>query len=172
MRELLEAVAQLRRRVDALERQERPAPVAAVYNTAAGQSVTTGAGGLAVVDFGTQEVDTHGAVTTGAGWQFAAPLAGSYLVTATIAFTASNTWAETDRLFVILYKNGAEGRYLDLRAGLDSAALATIFLAGGVTVLPLAAGDVVDVRVRQDSGGTLALLNNPLLNTITIFRIH
>jgi hypothetical protein len=47
-------------------------PVIAVYRSVNGSTPST------VIDYNTQDIDTHNAVTTGSGWVFAAPIEGYY----------------------------------------------------------------------------------------------
>lgn len=171
-RELLEYVRGLERRISALERQERPAPVVAVYRTSAGQSIPSGGATNTVVNFDTQIVDTHSAVTTGASWQFVAPLAGSYLVAARVTFDVTTGWAEHEIARLRVAVNGTLSAVLGQEEGRDFAASAQFLSVGGPAVVLLAAGDVLDIRALQVSGGSLNLLNNPLFNHVGIFRIH
>lgn len=172
MRELLEKLVALERRVSALEQQERPVPVVAVYRTAAGQSIPSGGATNTIVDFGTMIVDTHSAVTTGATWQFVAPLAGSYLVAAMVTFDFTTGWAEHEIARLRVAINGNLSAVLGEEEGRDFAASTQLFSVGGPAVVSLAAGDVLDVRALQVSGAALALVNNALFNHVGIFRIH
>lgn len=169
-RELLEKLASLERRIGALERQERSVPVVAVYTTTAGQSIPHDT--LTVVNFGSEVVDTHKAVSTGAAWRFVAPLAGNYHVWAALLFAATAAWAEHERAILYLHKNGLLYSVLDFAVGLDSSAAATTKHVGGGDVVPLAAGDAIQIRVNQNSGDTLALTTVAGYSHISIFRIH
>ena len=169
-RELLEKLASLERRIGALERQERPAPVVAVYGTNAGQSI--GNDSDTIVNFEDVVVDTHGAVTTGAGWHFTAPLAGVYAVAVCVLFVTTTAWAETEFARLRLYADGAAAQIITLRTGLDSSAAAGAMQVNGIVVVNLAAGAQIDVRVFQNSGGPLALNASGNFNHIGIFRIH
>lgn len=171
MHELLEYVRVLESRIGALERQERSVPVVAIYQETAGQSIGTG-GSDTVVNFATLVADTHGAVVTGAAWKFTAPLAGYYRISARVTFAATTAWAENERAQLRAYTNGSGNVVLDFRTGLDGAIGAQGMHAGGSCTIPLAAGDVVDVRVFQNSGGALALNGFGNFNYISIFRIH
>lgn len=77
--------------------------VAARYTSAAGQSIPNGTG--AVVDFGTKDYDTHGAVTTGASWRFTAPIQGYYECSAFIKY-ASASFTGGNEASLYLRKNG------------------------------------------------------------------
>ncbi len=169
-RELLEKLASLERRIGALERQERPVPVVAVYETNAAQSIDHNT--ETVVNFEDEVIDTHGAVTVGAAWVFTAPLAGYYYVRAMVRFASTGTWAEGEVIQLGLYKNGSGGHALVYRNGLDSSGGAAPHSAGGATVVQLATGDTLAINVLQTSGGPLSLSSNSNYNHISIFRIH
>lgn len=172
MRELLEKLAALERRVGDLERQERSVPVVAAYTTNAGQSIPTGGGMNTIVNFDTLVVDARGAVTTGAGWQFVAPAAGVYAVLARITFATSTTWAESEVARLRIFVNGAPGAVLGQENGRDFSASTQEMSAGGPATVVLAAGDALDLRAAQTSGGALALLNSHAFNHVAIFRIN
>lgn len=169
-RELLEYVRGLERRIGALERQERPAPVVAVYTTSAGQNIPNNS--ATVVDFGTQVVDTHNAVTTGAFWHFTAPLAGQYAVLVLVRFANTTNWAEHEQVFLRAFVDGTGGIVLGYRTGLDSSGTTAAMGVAGRGVVPLGAGGALDVRLFQGSGDALALQNDGNFNHISIFRIH
>lgn len=107
-----------------------------------------------VVNFDAIEVDTEGAITTGSQWAFTAPQDGLYLVAATVTLASNSSWAigETARLY--LYRNGA--LYARLAADSNINANTPITLSGA-TLVELQQGDTVDVRLYQNSGGTLSI---------------
>ena len=74
--------------------------------------------------------DTHGAVTTGSGWRFTAPVAGIYRVS---AITGATTQAGCD-----LYKNGV------VYARLFS--VNSIYQLNGSALVDMVAGDYIDLR--------------------------
>ena len=169
-RELLEYARSLENRVGALERQERPVPVVAVYSTDAGQSIPHNA--ATIVDFEDQVVDTHSAVTTGAAWKFTAPLSGYYQVQVHLTFVSTTAWALIERAEIALYKAGAQYSVLDRATHWDTSAQTNFRTTRGGDVVQMAAGEHIDIRVTQDSGGALALFPTGVLNRVSIFRIH
>lgn len=170
-REMLEQIVQLRSRVDALERQERGVPVVAMYTTDAGQSIPNLTN--TIVNFGTQVTDTHGAVTTGTGWKFTAPVAGQYLVAATIAYEFSTAWAEGQRAQLRAHVNG--DLTCELGApwlGMTSGSVILFATVGGAALVSLASGATLDVRTRQNSGGARTLQAVGTVNHIGIHLIR
>jgi len=122
--------------------------VVAVYNTATAQVLSSGA----VINYDTKEIDTHGAVTTGAGnWKFTCPVSGKYLVSA-------------------FFYNGAAGQnYIIVRQSTvnKSEGLATANTTTATQIiLSCVAGDTIDATT---SG--LTLTANALYNKISITRI-
>ena len=77
----------------------------AIYNTAVAQAL--GAGVFTVINFGTREIDTDNAVTTGVAWKFTVPTGkdGTYHVSATASIPV--TVSAVDCLITVV-KNGAE----------------------------------------------------------------
>lgn len=87
------------------------------------------------INYATLVSDSHGAVTTGASWKFTAPFADVYQVTAQGATGTSNT-------IYSVYKNGT----LFSEIGYTVGASATNHIANGSVLVPMNAGDYVDVR--------------------------
>lgn len=89
------------------------------------------------IQWGTKQIDTHGAVTTGSGWKFTAPVSGIYKVYGTIFGPSSS-------LGIYLYKNGS----------LVPGAMGQIAASGHwdnfIGTVEVNAGDYLDVR--PDSG--------------------
>lgn len=136
--------------------------------TAAGQSIPNNTS--TVVDFGTISFDTDSAITTGAGWRFTAPVSGNYLVSASIIFTNTTTWADVELGALILHKNGSLYAYLDRKDSYGSASSVYMQLSG-TSLVNLSAGEYVDIRVLQNSGGALALLNSNQYNHVNIAKV-
>lgn len=141
--------------------------VAAKYVTATAQSFGNTA--LDIVNYDTKVYDTHNAVTTGVSWRFTAPVAGYYKVNAAIAFAGGVTWDAGENIDLVLRKNATNttelGYYKNL--GTHTQSLRT----AGTDSVYLNAGDYIDVCGRQESGSTLALVNNASMNYISIERI-
>jgi hypothetical protein len=140
--------------------------VAARYKTSAGQSIPNNSS--TIVDFGTRDIDTHGAVTVGASWKFTAPVAGKYRISAAISSTSGGGWASGEEFACILSKNGAAFATFSQYAQTTHS---TFVISGGSTIVDLVSGDYVDVRNYQNSGGALALRADANANSISIERI-
>lgn len=78
-------------------------PCVAVYK------ITTGSGidGSTPVNYETSVIDTHSAVTTGAGWKFTAPITGYYSVYTQVNYTGGGAWTMQINKNGSLYLNGA-----------------------------------------------------------------
>ena len=162
-------ISEMRHEIDKLKAIELPTKgCVARYTTNAGQSIDNAT--ATIVDFEDVSIDTDSAVTVGAAWKFTCPAgkAGYYLVTAVIAFDTSATWAAGELVILYLYKNNALYSVL-LRKTQESAT--TLYnMPPGSDVVYLAAGDYIDVRVNQGSGGALALYTNSYYNRVAISR--
>lgn len=141
--------------------------VAARYSSTAGQSIANAT--AVIVDYGTKDYDTHGAVTTGATWKFTAPIAGKYHVSALIQFVAGAGWDATEGAQIILYKNNTATSYLgEIYAQTTHS---SIMEPGGSDTINLVAGDFIDVRAVQNSGASRSLTTDNLRVRIAIERI-
>jgi hypothetical protein len=127
--------------------------VVASYCSTAGQNMVTGAA-LAIVNYGTLITDTHSAVTTGASWKFTAPIAGNYQINTMISWPAAASWADGERGLLQVFKNGTAYRSLDRK---DNNPAGSLVYMQGSTVVPLNAGDYIDIRLTQNSGSDIAL---------------
>jgi hypothetical protein len=141
--------------------------VAAVYKTtvSVGQTITTGT--FTIVDYANKEIDTHGAVTTGAAWKFTAPISGTYCVSAKILFNSAAS-ATSSSYLVALYKGGNLVGELGRVNGTGGV---NFFGPSGSRNIFLLAGESIDVRTLQDSGGTRSLYPFVEYNHISIHRI-
>lgn len=121
-------------------------------------------GSFQVVDFATVELDSRSAVTTGAAWKFTVPSghAGIYLVATTVTIVAG-----VGGIFVIgVFKNGAEaGRLVESEVETEKLG------GGGSILLSLAAGDTVDIRVFQNSGGAKNIGGDVNNTNVSIIRL-
>jgi hypothetical protein len=139
--------------------------VAARYTSNAGQSfpdVTT-----TIVNFEDKEFDTHDSVTVGGSWKFTAPISGLYQVTTILSFNSVS--ATTSQVFDIdLYKNGSLYATLGEQPGTG----ATLYYRiGGGTLVKLNAGDYIDFRLYQNTGGSKALYAGGTHNYVSIHRV-
>jgi hypothetical protein len=165
---LAEELASLKARVAELERQERrPSVILARATSNAGQSIPNNT--VTNVDYEDVTTDPRGLITTGASWAFTCPTAGMYLVTAGVLFTGTATWALAEPAALYLYRSGSHVSYLDR---CDALGGATQYMRlGGCDVVECAAGDTLQIRVTQISGGALTLLNTTQYNYVSIARL-
>jgi hypothetical protein len=145
-----------------------PGLVAAIYRTSAGQSIPHAT--WTIVDFDSRELDTHRAVTTGASWRFTAPVEGVYVVSASIMFAATTTWADGEVGDLSVYKNGSLVFSLDRTNSNGSSASVNMRL-GGSTAVRLDVADYIDIRIYQGSGAALALQGEARYNRVAIYRV-
>jgi hypothetical protein len=139
---------------------------AAIYNTAAGQSIPSGS--AMVVNFDTQELDSDSAVSTGAGWTFTCPTGkgGLYHFSAVIGF---EPWSVAATVFPSIWQNGTEkqrgSRFVTAAA--DPAPYVTLSAD-----LVLAAGDTVQVKIAHQAGVNKTLESSTSAsNRICIHRV-
>lgn len=134
------------------------------YNTAAGQSIA--ASTITIVDFGTRDFDSHGAVVTGASWKFTATRNDKFFVEATTKFSAYlKTVGQIQRMY--LYKNGTIYCVLD-EITHEVAVNQLADNLSGSTEIDLLAGEFIDVRLFQTNASSQTLVNNSLYNYISI----
>lgn len=136
------------------------------YETAAGQSIPNNS--ATIVDFGTKIKDDYNAVTTGSSWKFTASKSGQVFVNASALFTASSAWAANEYMRLFVYKNGVAQPYLCTKVAESSTASLNLGCNGSMTV-SMSAGDYIDVRAIQTSGGSLALASDNNANYVDIF---
>jgi len=145
-----------------------PAFVGARYSTNAGQSINDSL--ATIVDFEDVVYDTDGAVTTGASWKFTCPVGkgGYYLIDCMIMF-ASNAWTSGKVIELTIYKGGV--LYSDISRETWQSSTTLYRDAKGSDVILLAAGEYIDIRVYQNSGGALDLYTNGTYNHVAISKI-
>jgi hypothetical protein len=139
--------------------------VFASYTTNAGQSNADGA--YTIVNFEDRTDDTHNSVTTGGSWKFTAPVDGLYTVLSSIQF-ASASFAAGVSLQTGLFKNNVQVTQNRWRKDATQS-----FVTPAPTMnhtLKLNAGDFIDIRVYQDSGGSRSLSTTGIDNYITIIK--
>lgn len=147
-----------------LQRVSGPASIAATekifaeYNTASASSITSTP---AILNYNTKVRDTHGAVTTGAGWVFTAPRPDNYSICAAFRVTSQ---ASASQKTLILYKNGASFRALTTDR--NNAGSADDQMGKGCTDTYLKAGEYISVYAVI--GTTSTLVTDGAYNWITI----
>ena len=141
--------------------------VVEIYESNAAQSIANNTN--TILNFEDKVKSSHGAVTTGASWKFTAPIAGDYDINAIAAFGSMTTFASAELIVMGIYKNG--GGILEdyVTFGYTGAADTFSFSISGT--IPLLAGDYIDVRLRQTSGGALSIVASNLYNRINIRKI-
>lgn len=124
-----------------------PATIAASELVAADAYLSTNtAFSSTFINFDTVVFDTHGAITTGAGWKFTAPISGTYEISA--AAGAATTTASD----IVLYKNASAQRVVFYMFGSTSADNSS-----GSTLIQLTAGDYIQLKTTAAAtliGGT------------------
>jgi hypothetical protein len=111
----------------------------------------------AQLDYDTKVYDSHGAVTTGAGWKFSAPSTGYYR----ISVTTLTTGAVVDNLAI--FKNGTVEVIL---ADLNTAAT-----RGGSQTIQLNAGEYFDLRPNGATSTTFNSTSGSIFNEISIEKV-
>lgn len=119
-----------------------------------------------IVDFEDKDRDTHGAVTVGAAWKFTAPKSDNYRVSAHFELETGGGWAATETAILYLYKNGVE--YSKLGQYIAQATHTNYVPIQGSDEIYLLAGEYIDVRCFQNSGGNINQYNNSASNHISI----
>jgi len=138
----------------------------AEYTTAAGQTFANGA--LDVVNFDTKVRDTHNMVTVGAAWALRVPFTGPYMLTALITWATSTDWAVGEAGSGILYVDGAANRRIGRIAGHDTSGGTALLDMNMAALAWWTAGQLIDVRAGQNTGGNLSLFNHAAFNWIAV----
>ena len=135
----------------------------AAYTTAVGQSIPNG-GVNTIVNFGTLENDTDGAVATGATWKFTVPAGkgGRYSVACAATWSAP-TLGQSG---LVLFKNAGYSKTLYGRA-----AMATSDEMTGAIIIQLVAGDTLAVAAYHASAGAVTLTAAAGSNWIQIHKL-
>jgi len=122
--------------------------VAASYYISSNYSATGGS----QINFDSKEFDSHGAINTGAGWNFLAPVTGIYAVTVTASLTSSTTNLR-------LWKNGAAYKTFG--------SIETSYIQPSTVLVQMNAGDYIDIRPISSvtiAGGALNTQNGSNIN--------
>ncbi len=123
--------------------------IAMRYTNVAGTSIANS--GEISVPFATKDYDTHGAFATPL---FTAPAPGKYAISASVNF-ASSTYAISNTMNLIIYKNGAAAVYGPVQ--IMGGAATAVGGASVESVLSLVAGDTIEIRANntRTAGATL-----------------
>lgn len=155
-----------------IERISGPSAIAASesvnarYTTTAGQSVPNAS--LTIIDFGTKDFDSHGAVTTGASWKYTAVISGKYRVTSNLTTTSTGNFSADEYIEARVYKNGSIHSakiHSDFNGSTSNKSVQIS------TLVNLLAGDYIDVRGYQTSGSSMPLETAAGYNWIDIERV-
>ena len=138
----------------------------AEYNTATALAIpdTT----VTIVQYDTVVLDTHSCVTIGAAWKYTAAQSGVLVGSVSAILDDTTTWAATEVAELFLYKNGVLNRGLFHRSDIVSGGASIYVLLTGNFSIYLATGDYIDIRMKQTSGGQLALYNSATWNWISL----
>lgn len=136
----------------------------AQYDTDSGQGIANTS--VDIINFDATEFgfDSHNAVTTGT-WKFTAPLAGKYSVISQIVWAADADWSAGETAFLYIYKEGALVRTNKYEVEVTRSATPVNRIS---SIIDMEAGEYIDVRAYQDSGGTVALWTIDESNYISI----
>jgi hypothetical protein len=139
------------------------------YTTATAQTMTDATATL--VDFDTKDFDTDNAVTTGASWKYTVPTGkgGYYLVTALVTLQSSANWGVNESIVMYVYKGGSALITMAIRY--MQAAGTYIQAINGSAIISLTAGEYIDVRVKQSSGGNISTQAVAANNHVAIARL-
>jgi hypothetical protein len=123
-----------------------------------------------IINFSVLEFDSHGSVTTGVSWRFTAQSAGTYEVSSFVQLAGGGGWGAGEEAYITLFKNGSGLA----RIGINIAQT-THTQSVNVTCAPrqvrLNAGDYIDLRIGQNSGAAIALVNAGSLNWVSIKKV-
>jgi hypothetical protein len=139
-----------------------------VSGSTANPSVASG--GTEIIDFDTSIINTHGSVTTGASWQFTAPVSGIYRVSVCLDFGAVTAGAIGQGVAAFVFKNGVSNAKLGAQR-YQTTGGATNQMVSGSNIVKCLAGDTLDIRVTQNSGSALSLSAGAGEDIVSIERI-
>jgi hypothetical protein len=134
------------------------------YSSDAGQAIANAS--ATIVNFEDKSKDTTNSVTVGASWKFTAPESRPYAVAAGVLIGSLGGWDAGEEAALSLYVNGAEVIVLcdyNTQVGHNRA----VGLSGAASIW-LEAGDYIDIRCYQASGGSLNLVSQARFNYVTI----
>lgn len=128
------------------------------------QSISTGNTDTLVFD--TEITDNLNAYNPSTG-EFTAPKPGSYFVSANFYSATQTAFATNERLIMYIFKNGVQQKAIAIKSdgsqsqtGVDGSSLVT-----------LVKGDVVTVRLFQDSGATQSTFTSSGLTNLAVFEV-
>jgi hypothetical protein len=153
-----------------IERLSGPTQIAAEstvyaeYTSNAGQVITALTN--SIIDFEDKVIDTHGCVTTGTSWKFTAPKTGYYACNLHFLINSSGAFSGTEKITAAVFKNGSVNKTFTY----DYPATGDSYTGRNCSFeIYLLQGQYFDIRVSQDSGGSLSLNTNTDQNWITVY---
>jgi len=121
------------------------------YTSNAGQSMTNNA--FTIINFGTSVYDTNSRVTTGSSWHYTVGSGTSYVRVSAFAGLVSGSWSGAGASTQLgVFKNGSEITRLGAAFAEAVTSGNSNMSAGGSTVLNVANGDTIDIRMFQNCG--------------------
>lgn len=133
--------------------QEKPT---ALYETNTGTTISNNAATTAQFLCEDLVFDSHNAFSIVTNI-YTVPMAGKYVVRASAALANASSWDNNDTFKLQLFKGGSLNRTF---GGLVSSGTSTVTsgqMVSGSTLVSCVAGDTLEVRIFQDSGGNKAL---------------
>ncbi len=139
------------------------------YTTNAGQSLTNNT--TTIIDIGTKISDSMAMVVVGASWRCVAPFSGHFTFIGRLQLTNDADWTTGENCTLFLYKSGSVIQQSEIKMGVASSSNFNPLLLINFGIY-LIAGEYVDFRINQISGGAVALeTGTPSVNDISIFGI-
>lgn len=155
--------------------------VIAVYGSNAGQALPSAT--LTNINFDVKIQDNVNAVNTGAGWLFSTPRGSMYQVQARAKFVGGSTYNDLTTASLTLYKNFAKWQELDVINRATGLSIVTGESLGGSASLFLDVGEVLQVKVTENSAlGTMTIapditatfidiIESPVFNRLSTFAV-
>lgn len=121
-----------------------------------------------IIDFDTKVYDSHNAVTTGVSWKFTAPKSAVYSIKATSRLEAGGGWAAGELTTLRLFKNNGGSPDTDFNSIIMQATHSSAVNINGASDIFLNAGDYIDIRQYQNSGGPLNFNTSGVIVNVSI----
>lgn len=128
------------------------------------QTFTTGS--TSTIVFDTEITDNLGAYNPSTG-EFTAPKNGTYFVSTNFYSDTQTTFATNERLIIYIYKNGSHHKTL----GVKSDGSQTQTGINGSALVTLAKGDILTIRLFQDSGASQLTFATANYTNLTIHEV-
>ena len=96
---------------------------------------------------------------------------GRYAITASVRMVTGGAGAGANEFNLHVYKNAADAAQLDDEAFSPGTTFQTSNAIGGSAIITCSAGDILDIRMLQTTGGTVTLGTNVINNRFVVFRL-